>query len=176
MFFRTYWCYSEAYNTGTKKWSSIVQYSCTSIWDLKYTFSEKAFDSVWQEGLWTAMKFFGYRDKITRLLQALYKQSQSAVRLNGDLTDWFATTVGVRQSCVLSPELFDILLELVMFYATHEICIGANIQEKQINNLRFADDIVLMTESANDLQVLVDRVQDSSCNFVLTLVYRSHFL
>ena len=35
--FRT--CHSEAYNTGTQKWSGIVQYSCTSIWDLKYTFS-----------------------------------------------------------------------------------------------------------------------------------------
>ena len=34
-FFRTCWCYSEAYNTGTLKWSSIVQYSCTNIWDLK---------------------------------------------------------------------------------------------------------------------------------------------
>ena len=39
MLFRTCWCYSEAYNTGMQKWSSIVQYSCTSIWDLKYTFS-----------------------------------------------------------------------------------------------------------------------------------------
>ena len=38
-FFRMCWRYSEAYNTGTQKWSSIVQYSCTSIWDLKYTFS-----------------------------------------------------------------------------------------------------------------------------------------
>ena len=34
------WCYSEAYNTGTQKWSSIVQYSCTSIWNFKYTFSK----------------------------------------------------------------------------------------------------------------------------------------
>ena len=39
-FFRMCWCYSEAYNTGTQKWFSIVQYSCTSIWDFKYTFSE----------------------------------------------------------------------------------------------------------------------------------------
>ena len=39
-FFRTCRCYSEAFNTGTQKWSSIVQYSCTSIWDLKYTFSD----------------------------------------------------------------------------------------------------------------------------------------
>ena len=42
-FFRTCWYYSEAYNTRTQKWSSIVQYSCTSIWDLKYTFSEIRF-------------------------------------------------------------------------------------------------------------------------------------
>ena len=39
-FFGTCWCYSEAYDTGTQKWSSIVQYSCTSIWDFKYTFSQ----------------------------------------------------------------------------------------------------------------------------------------
>ena len=39
-FFRTCWLHSEANNTGTSKWSSIVQSSCTSIWDLKYTFSE----------------------------------------------------------------------------------------------------------------------------------------
>ena len=38
--FRTCWCYSEAYNTGMQKWSSIGQYSCTSIWDLKYTFPQ----------------------------------------------------------------------------------------------------------------------------------------
>ena len=38
-FFRTCWWHPEANNTGTPKWSGIVQYSCTSIWDLKFTFS-----------------------------------------------------------------------------------------------------------------------------------------
>ena len=38
-FFRACWCYSQAYNTGMQEWFSIVQYSCTSIWDLKFTFS-----------------------------------------------------------------------------------------------------------------------------------------
>ena len=37
-FFKTCWWYLEAHNTGTQKWSSIVQY-CPSIWDLKYTSS-----------------------------------------------------------------------------------------------------------------------------------------
>ena len=45
-FFRTCRCYSEAFNTGTQKWSSIVQYSCTSIWDLKYTFSVLPFQKT----------------------------------------------------------------------------------------------------------------------------------
>ena len=38
-FFGTCWWNPETNNTGTGKWSSIVQYACTSIWDLKYTFS-----------------------------------------------------------------------------------------------------------------------------------------
>ena len=52
MFFRTCLCYSEAYNTGTQKWSSIVQYSCTSIWDLKHprTWAYGTFSSSWS--LW----------------------------------------------------------------------------------------------------------------------------
>ena len=43
-FFGTCWCYSEAYNTGMQKWSSIVQDSCTSISDFKYTFSKKSYE------------------------------------------------------------------------------------------------------------------------------------
>ena len=39
-FFGMCWCYSEAYNTGTQKWFNTVQYSCTSIWDFTYTFSQ----------------------------------------------------------------------------------------------------------------------------------------
>ncbi|XP_030838384.1 uncharacterized protein LOC115922819 [Strongylocentrotus purpuratus] len=58
---------------------------------------QKTFDSVWQKGLWKAMGCFGYPSKLIRLLQALYEQSRSAVRVNGELTEWFKTTVGVRQ-------------------------------------------------------------------------------
>ena len=42
-FFRTYRWHPEANNTGTPKWSSIVQYSCTSIWDLEFTFSKLSY-------------------------------------------------------------------------------------------------------------------------------------
>ena len=46
-FFRACWCYSGAYNTGMQKWSSNVQYSHTSIWDLKYIFSSISILKNW---------------------------------------------------------------------------------------------------------------------------------
>ena len=130
---------------------------------------EKAFDSVWQEGVWKALSFFGFPMKIIRLLQALYSKSNNSVRVNGDLTDWFTTTVGVRQGCVISPQLFNILLELVMLYSTHDITIGATLQGQLISNLRFADDIVLMAETSNDLQSIVDKVYLNSSNLGLKI-------
>ena len=63
------------------------------------------------------MEFFG-----SRLLEALYNQFQSAVRVNGELTEWFKT-----EMCYL-PQLLNILLELVMLMALADIHIGANIQ------------------------------------------------
>ena len=54
---------------------------------------ENSFDSVWQEGVWKALRFFGFPQKIINLLQALYSNSLSAVRVNGDVTEWFRTTV-----------------------------------------------------------------------------------
>jgi len=130
---------------------------------------QKAFDSVWQKGLWKAMEFFGFPSKLIRLLQALYKQSQSAVRVNGELTEWFKTAVGVRQGCVISPQLFNILLEMVMLVALDDIKIGATLQGTCINNLRFADDIVLMAETPHELQQLVDKVYEASRAFGLKI-------
>ena len=52
-----------------------------------YVDFEKAFNRVWQKGIWKALAFFGFSNKIIRLLQALYNKSQSSVRVNGDITD-----------------------------------------------------------------------------------------
>ena len=130
---------------------------------------EKAFDRVWQTGLWHCMAFFGFPDKYIRLLQALYNISHSAVRVNGSLTDWFTTRVGVRQGCIISPQLFNILLEVAMLYALHDLDIGACMNGTIINNLRFADDIAILAESEEDLQTLVSEVFKSSSQLGLKI-------
>ena len=130
---------------------------------------QKAFDTVWQEGLWKAMEHLGYPSKIVRLLQALYKTSKTAVRVNQELTDWFPTQTGVRQGCILSPQLFNILLELVLRLSIEDVEVIIKIQGQIIHNLRFADDIVLLVSSENDLQLLVNKVQEWSKKFSLTI-------
>ena len=56
-----------------------------------------------------------------------------------------------------------------MLYATRNVNRGAKIQGQLISNLRFANDIVLLAESANDLQNLVDKVYENSSNLGLKI-------
>ena len=66
--------------------------------------------------------------------------------------------VSVRQGCIISPQLFNILLEVAILSALHELNIGACMNWRVINNLRFAYDIALLAESEEDLQTLVSDV------------------
>ena len=56
-----------------------------------------------------------------------------------------------------------------MLYAIHNVAIGINIQGERISDLCFADDIVILAESANDLQNLVDKVYENSSNLGLKI-------
>jgi len=132
-----------------------------------YIYFQKAFDSVWRAGLWQVMRFLGYEEKIVRLLEALYQDSMCAVRVDGGLSEWFDTIVGVMQGCVLSPLLFNIMLEVVIALALEDNEIGVNISVINISNLRFADDICLAAGSNKDLQQLVDKVHTTSSRFGL---------
>ena len=51
-------------------------------WYVCYIDFQKAFDSVWRARLWHTMRFLGYSDKIVRVLQALYENTMSAVRVD----------------------------------------------------------------------------------------------
>jgi Reverse transcriptase (RNA-dependent DNA polymerase) len=63
------------------------------------------------------MRYLGYPEKMMHILEGIYKETFSAVRVGGDITEWFITIVGVLQGCVLSPLLFNIFLEAVLAMA-----------------------------------------------------------
>ena len=71
-------------------------------------------------------------------------------------TDWFQIEKGVHQGCVLSPCLFNLYAEYIMRNAgLEETQAGIKIAERNINNLRYADDITLMAESEEELKSLL---------------------
>ena len=78
---------------------------------------------------------------LIQVIKNLYNKATSAVLFNGSIEDWFRTTVGVRQGCLLLTTLFNIFLERIMTDALehHEGTVG--IAGRTIINLRFADDI-----------------------------------
>ena len=75
---------------------------------------KKAFDRVWHEALWATMKKYKIKSSIIRAIENLYDKAQIAVLFDGSTGEWFRTTVGVRQGCLLSPTLFNIFLERIM--------------------------------------------------------------
>ena len=74
------------------------------------------------------------------------------LQLGGELTDWIDIKRGVRQGCVMSPDLFNIYAEFIMRNIEEE---GIRVGGKNINNIRYADDTVLMADSEEKLKALV---------------------
>ena len=62
------------------------------------------------------MRRLGYQDKIETFPGTL-PNLNNAVKTDDDITNWFRTLTGVRQGCILSPQLFNILLEVVISLA-----------------------------------------------------------
>ena len=82
----------------------------------------------------------------------------SKVRVETEFSKKFPFSVGVRQGCVLSPSLFSAFLEEIVSRKVEELTGGVCVQGLLVNNLRFADDIALITDNSNELQDLTNRL------------------
>ena len=72
---------------------------------------EKAFDRIPRAVLWWALRSLGVEEWAVRVIQGMYSNARSRVRVNGQLSDEFEVQVGVHQGSVLSPLLFILVLE-----------------------------------------------------------------
>ena len=87
-------------------------------------------------------------DDLTCLLRNLYAGQEATVRTGHGTTDWLQIGKGVHQGCILSPCLFNLYAEYIMRNARlYEAQARIKIAERNISNLRYADDTTLMAES-----------------------------
>ena len=107
----------------------------------------KAFDCVDHNKLWKILQEMGIPDYVTFLLRNLYAGQEATVRTGHGTTDWFQIGKGILQGCILSPCLFNLYAEYIMRNARlDEAQAGIKIAGRNINSLRYADDITLMAE------------------------------
>ena len=120
----------------------------------------KAFDCVDHDKLWKILPEMGIPDHLTCLLRNLYAGQEATVRIEHRTTDWFQIRKGVRQGCILSPCLFNLYAEYIRRNAgLEETQAGIKVAKRNINNLRYADDITLMAESEEELKSVLMKVK-----------------
>ena len=114
---------------------------------------EKAFDSVNREFLWKVMRHYGIPEKFVMIIKNMYDQAQSRVIHNGQLSEPFNISTGVRQGCLLSPVLFLLVLDWIMRKTTANKNYGIQwTLTSQLNDLDFADDIALVSHNRTQMQ------------------------
>ena len=131
--------------------------------NLSFVDYTKAFYCVDHNKLWKALQEMGRPGHLTCLLRNLFVGQEARVRTLYGKTDWFSTEKGVQQGCLLSPCLFNLYAESIMRNARlDELQAGIKIDGRNINNLGYVDDTILMAESKDKLKSLLMRVEEES--------------
>ena len=108
-------------------------------------------------------KFFKRWEYLTCLLRNLYACQETTIRTRHETTDWFQIEKGVCQGCILSPCLFNVYAEYIMWIARlDESQAGIKISGRNNNNLRYADDTTLRAGSEEELKSFLMKVKEES--------------
>ena len=97
----------------------------------------KAFDCVDHNKLWKILQEMGIQDDLTYLLRNLYSDQEATVRTGRETTEWFQIGKGVHQGYILSPCLFNLYAEYIMW--------NARLDEAQLKS-RFLGEISITSD------------------------------
>ena len=106
------------------------------------------------------MKNIGFSGKELELIKNIYAKTQCAVKINDNTTEFFPFTKGVRQGCTLSPVLFNVYVNDIFNRINENNLSNLNLLDTQVNALMYADDQILLSESKDGLQKIIDKVTD----------------
>lgn len=115
---------------------------------------EKAFDNVNWKVLFKILHEIGinYRDR--RIIHNIYQREVGVISCGNAIAE-ANISKGVRQGCSLSPVLFNLYIQKAIDRVREEVKVGISVQGEKIDMIRFADDIAIITESEQDLQIMI---------------------
>ncbi|VDP34015.1 unnamed protein product, partial [Schistosoma margrebowiei] len=130
----------------------------------------KAFDSVDRRTLWKLLRHYGVPEKIVNIIRNSYDGLQCKVVHGGQLTDAFQIRTGVRQGCLLSPFLFLLVVDWILKTSTSEGKHGIQwTARNQLDDLDFADDLVLLSRTHEQMQMKTAGVAAVSASVGLSI-------
>lgn len=114
---------------------------------------KKAFDTVWREGLFYKLLFYyNISPKYVRIFKSMYYQLKGMVRLGEYVSQTFDISIGIRQGCNLSPNLFNMYINDLPKILDKANCDPVSLNATKISMLLYADDMVLLSNSDTGLQ------------------------
>lgn len=116
---------------------------------------EKAFDRIDRNILFNKLHNLGFRGKILNCLKNIYSDCKCTVNVNGMLTETFSSHYGVRQGDTLSPTLFNIFINDLISDIKNGSA-GVKCGDNLVHCLLYADDLVMFSETENDLQTMLN--------------------
>ena len=117
----------------------------------------KAYDSVQHPLLWASLQRKGVHGKMLAAIQSLYSGGAMSMKICGRAGATGTAQVGVRQGCPLSPTLFGLFFD-DLYSQLQSDCPSAGVECRgnRIPSLFYADDVALLSASAQGLQQLLD--------------------
>ena len=149
----------------------------------------KAFDTVSRKGLWRIMAKYGCPPKFITIVRLLHDGMMARVQDDGNASEPFLVSNGVKQGCVLAPTLFSLMFSAMLTDAFADANVGIGIRYRMdgsifklrrlqaktkvetdtVNEFLFADDCALNSISEVDMQNNVDKFAEACTNFGLTI-------
>ena len=137
----------------------------------------KAFDSVWRVGLWRKLLKNDVKGDFFRVIYSMYDDIKSCISVNNESSAFFVNNCGVRQGDNLSPVLFSVFLNDLEDHLMADIVNGININLSndlltvyfQIYVLLYADDTLILGDSAESFQKSLDSFHDYCVRWNLTV-------
>lgn len=115
-----------------------------------------AFDHIDRKALFYKLSESGLTYKFLNLLRNLYNNTNSCVWDGTNISDEFLTTIGLKQGCMLSPTFFSIFIDDLV----KTLPGGARIGDMTVKILLYADDLVILAESPETLQLMINRLSE----------------